>query len=218
VPQARKAAAMLLALFCTACAGAGSGQTSEPTTATQSATATQSVVASQSAQPSASGIPAEYATSEFQPSFVVTLPGGWVVAERAADVAQIYQSCSSCLHGGEENGEITIDLTSADMTVDEAIAVLQTAANLQPGEVAPVEVGELSGLMFSGTRRGPSDVSFQPSGYHSGPFGEPIDVYALTFGGQTATVFVDPHDAEGAAAEAFREAATQILESLHIAP
>ena len=212
----------MLAMLCTACAGAGAGQSSAASTAGESATS-GSVIATESAQPSVeppspSGTPYEYATSEFQPPFTVDLPAGWIVAERAAEIAQIYQSCSSCAHGGEENGEISIDMTSTGMTVENAIAVLQDAANLEPGEVAPVEVGELSGLMFTGTRTGTSDVSFQPSGYHSSPFGDPIDVYAVTFGGQTATVFVDPHEAEGAAGDAFREVASQILESIRVAP
>ena len=211
----------MLALLSTACAGSGSGEPSESPTPEESAAATHSAVATESAGPSVapspSGTPYGYVTSEFQPSFAVDLPAGWIVAERAADIAQIYQTCSSCPHGGEENGEISIDMTLADMTVDDAIAVLQDAANLEPGEVAPVEVGELSGLMFTGTRAGTSDVSFQPSGYHTSPFGDPIDVYAVTFGGKTATVFVDPHLAEGAAVEAFREVASQILESIRIA-
>jgi hypothetical protein len=209
-------AAVVLALVSTACAESGSGQASEPATADESAVPTES--AGPSVAPSPSGTPYEYVTSEFQPAFSVDLPAGWIVAERAAEIAQIYQSCSSCPHGGEENGEISIDMTLAGMTVDEAIAVLQGAANLEPGDVAPVEVGELSGLMFTGTRTGLSDVSFQPSGYHSGPFGDPIDVYAVTFGGKTATVFVDPHLAEGDEGEAFREVATRIMESIRITP
>jgi len=223
VPPVRRTAAIVLAVLCTACAGAGSGESLNPSTAADSAPDTPSVVATESTQasvapPSPSGTPAEYATSVFQPPFTVALPAGWIVAERHADIVQIFQGCSTCLYDGEENGAITIDMTSAGMTVDEAIATLQDAASLDPGDVVPVELGELSGLMFTGTRSGPSDVTFQPSGYHTSPFGDPIDVYALTFGGKTATVFVDPHEAEGDAGGAFRDAATQIIETIRIAP
>ena len=223
MPPLRRTAAIALAVLCTACAAAGSGESLEASTATESATVSPSVVATESAHtsvppPTPSGTPAEYATSVFQPPFTLELPAGWIVAERHADIVQIFQSCSTCLYDGEENGAITIDMTSAGMTVDEAITILQEAASLDPGDVVPVELGELSGLMFTGTRTGPSDVTFQPSGYHTSPFGDPIDVYALTFGGKTATVFVDPHEAEGDAGGAFRDAATQIIETVRIAP
>lgn len=215
-------AMVILAACLSACADAGQGpstDTASPleTSAPNSAAPTQS--AQGSIAPTPSGTPTEYATSEFQPAFTVVLPAGWIVSERTADVAQIYQECAGCPHGGEENGEITFDMTSADMSLDEAIADLQTAANLEPGEVIPVELGELSGKMFIGTRTElGGDVSFQTSGYHSEPFGLPIDVYVLTFGGKTATVFVDPHQATGTEGEAFMEAAREILESARAQP
>ena len=74
-------------------------------------------------------------------------------------------------------------------------------------------------MMFIGTRTElGGDVSFQTSGYHSEPFGLPIDVYVLTFGRKTATVFVDPHQATGTEGEAFMEAAREILESARAQP
>ena len=205
-----------------ACADAGPGpstDTASPieTSIPNSTAPTQS--AQESIAPTPSGTPTEYASSEFQPAFTVVLPAGWIVSERAVDVAQIYQECAGCPHGGEENGEITFDMTSADMSLEEAIADLQTAANLEPGEVVPVELGEFSGLMFTGTRtESGGDVRFQASGYGSEPFGLPIGVYVLTFGGTTATVFVDPHQATGPEGEAFMEAARDILESVHVQP
>ena len=148
-------AIVILAAGVSACADAGPGpstDTASPleTSVPNSAAPTQS--AQGSIAPTPSGTPTEYATSEFQPAFAVVLPAGWIVSERAADVAQIYQECAGCPHGGEENGEITFDMTAADIPVEEAIADLQTAANLEPGEAVPVELGELSGLMFTGTR------------------------------------------------------------------
>lgn len=212
----------LLAACLAACTDTGPGQSLDTASPTESSVAT-SVAPKQPANgsmapPAPSGTPTEYATSEFQPAFTVVIPAGWVVRERAADVAQIFQQCSACPHGGEENGEITFDLTSVDMSLEEAIADLQTAANLEPGEVVPVELGEISGLMFTGTRAGAGEVEFQTSGYHSEPAGLPIDVYAVTFGGRTATVFVDPHQAVGPEGEAFMEVAREILESVLVQP
>jgi hypothetical protein len=142
------------------------------------------------------------------------LPAGWTVAERGADVAQIYKECSTCAHGGEENGEITFDMTLADKSVDEAVADLIEADNIQADAAGPVKVGTLSGKRFTATRTGP--VQFRPSGYGSDPVGLPIDVYVLTVAGKTATVFVDPHEATGEAGEGFMGVALQILESVRI--
>ena len=61
-------------------------------------------------------------------------------------------------------------------------------------------------------------MSFQTSGYHSEPFGLPIDVYVLTFGGTTATVIVDPHQATDPRARRSWMAAREILESVHVQP
>jgi hypothetical protein len=164
--------------------------------------------------PTPEGTPTEYSTSLFTPAFAVDLPPGWVVSERAADVAQIYQRCDSCPHGGEENGEITLDMSSGDMSVEDVIADLQEAVGMDPAEVTAIEVGELTGMHFVATRSETTDVAFQTSGYHSEPFGLPIDVYALTLGDQTATLFIDPHEAQGTEGEAFMTAAHQILASL----
>lgn len=215
-------AIVLLAAWLSACADTGSGQSRDTASSMESSVAISAAPAPSQASvaaPTPSGTPTEYATSEFQPAFAVEVPAGWIVSERAVDVAQIYQECVECAHGGEENGEITFDMTSAAMSLEEAIADLQTAANLEPGEVVPVELGELSGLMFTGVRsESAGDVRFQTSGYGSGPFGLPLDVYALTFGGKTATVFVDPHEATGPEGEAFMEVAREILESVRTQP
>jgi hypothetical protein len=215
------AAIVILAACASACGDAGPGQSTD-TASPIEPSVSNSAAPTQSAQgsiaPTPSGTPTEYATSEFQPAFAVEVPAGWIVSERAAEVAQIYQECAGCPHGGEENGEITFDMTSANMSLEDAIADLQTAANLEAGDVVPVELGELSGLMFTGTRTESADVSFLTSGYRSEPFGLPIDVYALTLGGETATVFVDPHQATGTEGEAFMEAAREILSGVRVQP
>jgi hypothetical protein len=166
------------------------------------------------ALPAPSGTPREYTTTEFQPAFTVELPAGWTVAERAPEVAQIYQECQTCAHGGEENGEITFDMTSADMSLDEAVADLLKADNIEASAVDSAHVGTLSGKKFTATRAGPPN--FRSSGYHSEPAGLPIDVYVLTVAGKTATVFVDPHEASGSAGQDFMAVAAQILESVRI--
>jgi hypothetical protein len=150
----------------------------------------------------------------FQPALTVDLPAGWTAAERAPEVAQIYEECKTCEHAGEENGEITFDMTLADMSLDEAVADLLKADGIKASAVEPVHVGTLSGQKFTATRAGPPN--FRSSGYHSEPAGLPVDVYVLTVAGKSATVFVDPHEARGKAGQDFMSVATQILESVQI--
>ena len=164
--------------------------------------------------PAPSGTPREYATAVFQPAFTVELPAGWTVAERAPEVAQIYQECQTCAHSGEENGEITFDMTLADMSLDEAVADLLMADNIEASAVDAAQIGTLSGKKFTATRTG--QPNFRSSGYHSDPAGLPIDVYVLTVARRTATVFVDSHEASGSAGQDFMAVAAQILESVRI--
>lgn len=164
--------------------------------------------------PSPEGTPSEYTTSVFRPVFTVTIPAGWTVAERAADVVQIYQRCDACPHGGEEHGEITFDMSSAAASVEDSMADLQAAVGMDPSPIVSAEVGTLVGQSFVATRGETTDVAFATSGYHSEPFGLPIGVYALELGDQTATVFVDPHQAMGDEGEAFMAAAADILATL----
>ena len=164
--------------------------------------------------PSPAGTPSEYITSVFTPGFSVTIPAGWTVAERAADIVQIYQGCDACPHGGEEHGEITFDMSSAAASVEDTIADLHAAVGMDPSPIVSAEVGKLMGQSFVATRAGTTDVAFATSGYHSEPFGLPIGVYALGLGDQTATVFVDPHQAAGDEGEAFMVAAADILATL----
>jgi hypothetical protein len=144
------------------------------------------------------------------------LPAGWTVAERALEVAQVYQECQTCSHGGEENGEITFDMTLADMSLDEAVADLLKADNIEASAVDSAQVGAFTGKKFTATRTGPPN--FRSSGYHSDPAGLPLDVYVLTVAGKTATVFVDSHEASGSVGQDFMAVAGQILESVRISP
>jgi hypothetical protein len=215
-----QACAFIVLMLLAACTGSPSvsspGQPSAPppSDSPPSSRSPGSSTPSVAAIPAPSGRPREYTTTEFQPGFTVELPAGWTVAERAPEVAQIYQECQTCAHGGEENGEITFDMTSAAMSLDEAVADLLNADNIEASAVDSAHVGGLSGKKFTATRAGPPN--FRSSGYHSEPAGLPIDVYVLTVAGKTATVFVDPHEASGSAGQDFMAVAVQILESVRI--
>jgi hypothetical protein len=161
-----------------------------------------------------SGSPSRYTSTQFEPSFTVDLPAGWIVAERGSDVAQIYQECSTCAHGGEENGEISLDMTYADRSLDEAIADLLKADNAAPSGVEKIKLGTVSAAKFTATRTGKGEPSFRATGYHSEAAGLPIDVYAVTVAGKTVTVFIDAHEATSSAGAAFMDTARQILEDL----
>lgn len=214
-----QACAFIVLMLLAACAGPpiatsspGQSAAPSPSGSAPSSFSPRSPMPSVAATPS--GTPTEYTTTVFQPAFTVELPAGWTVAERAPEVAQIYQECQTCAHSGEENGEITFDMTSADMSLDEAVADLLKADNIEASAVASAQVGTLSGKTFTATRTGPPN--FRSSGYHSDPAGLPIDVYVLTVAGKTATVFVDPHEASGTAGQDFMAVAAQILESVRI--
>ena len=71
-----------------------------------------------------------YETKVFHPSFTVELPPGWFVAERDPAAAQIYLPCNTCIHEGEENGEVTLDMALTGSSPSEAIARLQMAKNI----------------------------------------------------------------------------------------
>ena len=95
-----------------------------------------------------------YETKVFRPVFTVELPPGWFVAERDLGAAQIFLPCKTCVHEGEENGEITLDMALSDSSPSEAIARLQMAKNIDAGPSEPVELGMLSGFKFTATRTG----------------------------------------------------------------
>jgi len=156
-----------------------------------------------------------YETKVFRPVFTVELPPGWFVAERDPGAAQIFLSCKTCVHEGEENGEITLDMALKDSSPSEAMARLQMAKNIDAGPSEPVELGILSGFKFTATRSGNGEVMFQDSGYHTEAAGLPLEVYVVTAAGQTITILIDPHESSGSAARAFTETALAIAKTIH---
>jgi hypothetical protein len=174
------------------------------------------------AAPSQSGTPAPSPTHQgalktvvFQPPFTVVLPVGWKLAERGADLVQMYEDCPTCTHEGEEKGEITLGISTTTKSVDALVAELRTARNVTLGAVRTVDLGTFSGVMFTATRTGAAEVQF-PDGYHTEAVGLPIDVYVLTAAGRTWTALVDTHEARGGAGEAVRQVAVQVLKSIQI--
>ena len=150
----------------------------------------------------------------FDPPFRLALPKGWVVAERAPDVAQIYRRCARCLHEGEENGEITLDMALAKLTPTKAIALLRRSPGMRATPVQTVTYGRLRGPGFTARRTGRM-IEFPRSGYGSDPTGAPIKVFVVRAAGKTVTVFIDPHERTPAKAPAFMQDAAAILRTLN---
>jgi hypothetical protein len=167
------------------------------------------VVASES-----TGEPTEFRANRFVPSFSAKLPPGWFVAQRDVDLAQAYKLCSSCLHEGEENGEITIGKDLSSLPPAEAAAHVVTAQNGTAGPIEPVEVASYPGTHVAITRPGTTELRFTDSGYHTEATGEPVDLYFIDVDGVTLSILVDAHTASGRDAAAFQEAVTEILGSL----
>jgi hypothetical protein len=115
----------------------------------------------------------------FSPAFTVRLPPGWTVAERDAGAAQLYQQCDTCEHGGEENGEVTLDMGEQSKPVPVALARLRQVKNAVPEPATRVRLGALAGWEFTATRTGKGDVLFEDSGYDTDPTGAPLQVYAF---------------------------------------
>ena len=155
-----------------------------------------------------------YTSTVFSPAFTVQLPPGWTVAERDEGAAQLYKQCDTCTHGGEENGEITLDTGLQKSSVRAAADRLRKATNVVAGPLKPIKLGELSGLAFTATRTGKGDVLFQDSGYDTDPHGAPLQVYALQVAGRTMTVFLDPPP-PGPAVHAFDVLADSVLTRMH---
>jgi hypothetical protein len=157
-----------------------------------------------------------YETTLFDPPFRLELSKGWVVAERAPDVAQIYRPCASCLHEGEENGEITLDLALAKLTPAKAIALLRRTPGIRATPTQTVTYGRLRGPGFTARRTGDM-IRFPRSGYGSEPTGAPVKVFVVRAAGKSVTVFIDPHERPPAKAPAFMRDAAAILRTMHFA-
>jgi len=160
------------------------------------------------------GEPTDFQATTFTPAFSAHLPAGWIVAERGADVAQAYEECSTCVHGGEENGEITIGRDLSSLPPAEAAAHVVAAQNGTAGPVEPVEIASYIGTHVAITRPETTELEFTDSGYHTEATGDPVDLYFIDVDGQTVSILVDPHEASGADTTAFHDAVTEILASL----
>ena len=182
-----------------------------PTTAVTSTTST--TTSTSASAPSSN----TYQTKIFRPAFSVDLPSGWTAVERDIAAVQIFVPCDACEHGGEENGEITLDMTLGKVSPEEAIAKLRGASNAESQPAAPAHLESLDGFKFTATRTGAGEMKFADIGYRSEADGEPIDVFALDVGGRTVTIFVDPHTATGGAAQEFAVAAAAIVKSIQFA-
>jgi hypothetical protein len=158
--------------------------------------------------------PTAFRANMFVPSFSAKLPPGWTVAERDVDLAQAYKRCSSCLHEGEENGEITIGKDLSSLPPAEAAAHVVTAQTGTAGPIEPVEVASYPGTHVAITRPGTAELRFTDSGYHTEATGEPVDLYFIDVDGLTLSILVDAHTASEADAAAFHEAVAEILDSL----
>ncbi len=201
---------MLMVVGC----GSTASEKESAASATTAVISTTSTTTSTSTSPSSNGT---YQTKIFRPAFSVDLPSGWTVVERDAAAAQIFVPCDACEHGGEENGEITLDMTLGKVSPEEAIAKLRGASNAESQPAAPAHVGSLDGFKFTATRTGAGEVKFADIGYHTEADGEPIDVMAMDVGGRTVTIFMDPHVATGPAAQEFATVAAEILKSIQFA-
>ncbi|HEY6073791.1 MAG TPA: hypothetical protein VIV15_10445, partial [Anaerolineales bacterium] len=182
---------LAVSLFGASLLVSGCGTTPFSTSAPPATATTVSTVAALNAtEPTATAsVPSPlYETKVFRPVFTVELPAGWFVAERDATGAQIYLPCNTCIHEGEENGEITLDMALSALQPSEAIARLQTGQNIKAGPSEPFELGILQGLKFTAERMGNGAVMFQDSGYHSEATGLPLEIYVVSSAGKTVTI------------------------------
>ena len=114
-----------------------------------------------STSPSSNGT---YQTKIFRPGFSVDVPAGWIVLERDTTAAQIYVECDTCAHGGEENGEITLDSTLAALSPEDTIARLRGALNVDPHAAAGGAAQEFASTASEMSRRSRSQDDRAESG------------------------------------------------------
>lgn len=154
-----------------------------------------------------------YKSQIFNPAFSVVLQPGWTVAERDVGAAQIYKNCSDCVHQGEENGEVTLDMALSGSTPKSAIKRLRGTPGLVPGPVNSFSIGTLRGWAFM-ARRGNLPIAFPQSGYRTDPSGSPLQIIAVRARGKTVTIFIDPHEATPAQTPRFMKNAAALLRGL----
>jgi hypothetical protein len=189
----------------------GDDASSAPTTTSAAATTTTKADASTTTTP-----PSTFRTSTFAAPFTADLPGGWTGVERGEEVAQLWVACETCEHDGEENGEISLDLTLAAKPVDEVARAMAAAPRLKSvSSIEPFSAGTLRGVHFTGTRPGGfGEVRFEEIGYHTEAEAEPIEVIVVKAAGKSVVVIVDPHKSKGDDALDFRSSAADVLAHL----
>ena len=161
----------------------------------------------------AASSPALFKSQIFNPAFSVPLQPGWTVAEWDVGAAQIYKKCAGCVHQGQENGEVTLDMALSGSTPISAIKRLRGTPGLVPGPVNSLAIGTLRGWAFT-AQRGDLPIVFPRSGYRTDPSGSPLQVIAVRARGKTLTIFIDPHEATPAQTPRFMKNATTLLRGL----
>jgi len=195
----------MLSMLLVSCGGQDSDEAGTTTVAT-------TAVTTSSTEPQ--GEPSDFRATTFTPAFSAHLPAGWIVAERGDDLAQAFVECTSCVHGGEENGEVTIGRDLSPLPLAEAAAHVVEAQNGTAGPIETVTVASYTGTHVAISRPGSGELRFTESGYHTEGVGDPVDLYFIDVAGLTVSILVDSHTASGADATAFRESAAEILGSL----
>ena len=154
----------------------------------------------------------EFRAATFDPPFTAMLVDGWTVAEDNAGRAQIFEACDSCPDDGAENGSITLDMSLAEDSPQQAIATLAKAKGITADAPLPTQLGYLTGHQLIATRIGP--VRFPGSGYTSEPEGGPITVFTTAVQGRTVTIFIDPRTVAGDDAAEFDPTALRIATNI----
>ncbi len=154
-----------------------------------------------------------YKSQIFKPAFSVVLQPGWTVAEWDVGAAQIYKKCADCIHGGQENGEVTLDMALSRSTPKSAIKQLRDTPGLVPEPVNSLSIGTLRGWSFM-AQRDNVPIVFPQNGYRTDPSGSPLQIIAVRARGKTVTIFIDPHEATPAQTPRFMKNATTLLRGL----
>jgi hypothetical protein len=104
----------------------------------------------------------------------------------------MWKRCSSCPYDGEvENGEVTLDMALARLSLSRAIKLLHGGiSGVAVGPVRPISIGTLRGLGFTARRSGAEEAVFPRSGYHTTT--GPLQVWVVRGAGKTVTVIQDP--------------------------
>jgi len=147
------------------------------------------------------------------PSASVALQSGWTVAERDAGAAQIYKTCASCEHGGEERGELTLG-HGAFRLAAEVRHQTPTAHDRNRAEQSPHVFDRRSAWVgVHGAAKEPPDrvrpQRLQDRSFRVAPRSDGRPRTA-----KTVTIFIDPHEATKARTPGFMKNARVLLRTL----